>query len=425
VTARRPARLGRLALASVLLLVWAVGYTWGTWNYFTRVSPGGNDFLARYTAFGAYLFQGINPYSDQATDITNQVVYGRSAQPGEDENRLTYPFYSILLYGPFVAVRDYALSRAIHMTLLQLALFAGVWMTLELLRWRPRPWLLVALFAWALLNYSEARDVILGQFALFGFFSLAATLYCLARGKDVVAGALLVLSTIKPTLVFLVIPFLLLWAVSRRRWRFIGGFAALLAVLTLGGLLALPSWIGDLLTNILAYPGYTVGQSPVWLFTHVALPGLGAAGEGMISAVLAAGMLGAWWLALRPGARGDGVFLWSLGVTLVVSNMIVPRSATTNYVLMLVPTLWVFASLDRYGRFGRLIIAATLLVSVVGLWWLQFVTVAGNQEQPVMYLPWPLALGVVLLLGGPWLWRATRQAGWWPLAAPAQTDLGA
>ena len=406
-----------MVLASALLAIWAVGYTWGTWRYFTSIAPGGNDFLARYTAFGAYLHEGINPYSDAATAITNQAVYGRPAQPGEDENRLTYPFYSILLYGPFVAIQDYSVSRAIHMTLLQVALFLGVWMTLEVLRWRPRPWLLVGLMAWSLLNYSEARDVILGQFALFGFLSLAGALYFLARGRDAAAGALLVLSTIKPTLVFLVIPFLLLWAVSRRRWRFIGGFFAVLAALTLGGLLALPSWIGDLLKNILAYPTYTVGQNPVWLLTHVAVPRLGQAGEWVISGALGALMLWSWWLAVRPGEAGDGVFHWTLGMTLVVSNLIVSRSATTNYVLLLVPTLWLFAGLDRHGRPGRLAIAAILVVSFVGLWWLQFATVVVNQEQPVMFLPWPLALGAVLLLGAPWLWRETRRASWWPLAA--------
>jgi hypothetical protein len=307
------------------------------------------------------------------------------------------------------------------MTLLQAALFLGVWMTLEVLRWRPRPWLLVALMAWALLNYSEARGVILGQFAIFGFLSLAGTLYFLARGQDEAAGALLVLSTIKPTLIFLLIPFLLLWALSRRRWRFMAAFAVVGALLTVVSLLALPSWIGDLIENIRAYPGYTVGQSPVWLLTHVAVPGLGQAGEWLISALLLAWMAGAWWLALRPGPAGDTAFNWTLGVTLVVSNLIVPRSATTNYVLMLVPTLWVFAALDRHGRLGRLLIVLTMLVSLVGLWWLFAATVAGNQEQAIMYLPWPLALGLLLALGAPWLWSETRRAGWWPLN-PARTD---
>ncbi len=410
---------GRLALATVLLVLWAVGYTWGTWRYFTSVAPGGNDFLARYTAFGAYLHAGINPYSAAATDITNQAIYGRPARVGEDENRLTYPFYSILLYGPFVAIRDYSVSRAIHMTLLQVALFLGVWMTLEVLRWRPKPWLLVALLAWSLLNYPEARGVILGQFAIFGFLSLAGTLYFLSQGRDGAAGALLVLSTVKPTLVFLVIPFLLLWALARRRWRFVGGFLGVLAVLTLGSLLALPTWVGDLLENIRAYPTYTVGESPVWLLTHVAAPDLGTVGELVITGILVALMLWSWWRAIRPGQSGDAAFHWSLGITLLVSNLIVSRSATTNYVLMLVPTLWVFASLDRHGRTGRLLIAAVLLVSFAGQWWLHFATVVGTQEQPVMFLPWPLTLGVVLLAGAAWLWGETRRAGWWPLSASA------
>ena len=414
-----PRQRGRNVLAVGLLLFWAVGYTWGTWNYFTRPVPGGNDFLAHYMAWKSYLQLGLNPYSDAAALVTQQTIYGRAALPGEDQNRFNYPFYSILIHGPFVAIRDFSLARAIYMTLLQAALFLGVWMTLDVLRWRPRPWLLLALMAWALLNYSEARGVILGQFAIFGFLSLAGSLYLLARGRDMAAGALLVLSTIKPTLIFLVVPFLVLWAVTRRRWRFVGSFVALLAVLTLGSLLVLPTWLGDFARAIAAYPGYTVGQNPVWLLTHVALPGLGSVGEWVIDGGLIGLMVWSWRLACRPAPAGAAAFQWALGLTLVVSNLIVPRSATTNYVLMLVPTLWLFAILDRHGRVGRSLIVATLLTSLIGLWWLHSATVVGNQEQPIMVVPWPLALGVVLLAGGAWLRREARQAGGWPLATVA------
>src|SRR5262245_36332480 len=157
-TAQLPAqRRGlRAILAVALLLFWAVGYTWGTWTYFTRRVPGGNDFLAHYTAWQAYFQQGLNPYSDAAALYTQQAIYGRAALPGEDQNRFNYPFYSILINGPFVAIHDYSLARAIYMTLLQAALFAGTWFTLELFNRRPRPWLLLLLMAWALLNYNEA-----------------------------------------------------------------------------------------------------------------------------------------------------------------------------------------------------------------------------------------------------------------------------
>src|SRR5713226_2156184 len=95
---------GRVGLALAILVVWAAGYTWGTWRYFTRPVPGGNDFLAHYTAWQAYLEQGLNPYSDAAALYTQQAIYGRPAGPGEDQNRLNYPFYSILLHGPFVLI---------------------------------------------------------------------------------------------------------------------------------------------------------------------------------------------------------------------------------------------------------------------------------------------------------------------------------
>jgi hypothetical protein len=123
----------------------------------------------------------------------------------------------------------------------------------------------------------------------------------------------------------------------------------------------------------------------------------------VISLLLGLGMLFAWWLALRP--NGDDWFHWTLGITLVVSNLVVPRSATTNYVLMLVTILWVFAALDRSPRWGRPVLLLSWLVSFASLWWLHFATVVGNQEQPIMFIPIPVVVGLVLLVGYGWLRR--------------------
>jgi hypothetical protein len=395
----------------VALVIIASAYTWATWRYFTEPLPGGNDFLTHYGAWEAYLRYGLNPYSDEAALHTQMEIYGRPARPSEDQNRMVYPFYSILLHGPFVYIQ-YSLARAIYMTLLQAALFAGVIMTLALVRWKLPVWMLACVLVWSLLYYPAARDVILGQFALFGFFALAGALFLLKRGQDAAGGTLLVLATFKPTLVFLVIPFLLLWAVVRRRWRFVAGFMIALGILSLGSSLLLPTWIGNWLYRIGRYSEYTVGQSPVWLLTHTALPALEPIGERMLAGLLVAGMAWTWWRALRP--EGDIEFHWALGVTLVVSNLIVSRSATTNYVLMFVTTLWVFAALDRLGRHGRIIVIVLMAISLVGHWWLHLATVVGNQEQPILFLPWPVVLGLVLCLGRAWLLRDARQAQVWP-----------
>lgn len=396
-------------LALGLVVVSAALYTWGTWRYFTLVVPGGNDFMAHYTAWEAFLKEGLNPYSDEAALYTQQAIRGRPALPGEDQNRLTYPFYSIIVHAPFILL-DYPAARALYMTLLQGALVAGVALCLRLVRWRPAPWLLVCLLAWSLLHYPEARGIILGQFAIFAFAALTGTLYLLSLRQDAAAGALLGLATVKPTLVFLVIPFLLVWALAQRRWVFIAGFAVALAAAVLGSLLLLPSWIGDWLVRVRDYSSYTIGQSPVWLLAHQALPFLGSVGEWLLTGGLLLAMLWSWWRALRTNAVLPGEFQWALGFTLVVSNLIVSRSATTNYVLLLLPTFWIFAALDRRLAHGRWLLLILLALTLVGNWWLHLATVVGNQEQPILFIPWPVGLLLILVFARRWLLEDARQA---------------
>jgi hypothetical protein len=363
-------------------------------NYrFTLISPGGNDFMAHYSVWQAFFEQGLNPYSDEAALYTQQRIYGRPAHAAEDQNRLTYPFYSIVLHGPFSLINDYPLARALYMALLEIALIVGLWLTLRVVAWRPPFWLLAVMLLWVMLDYPQARGIILGQFAIFGFFSLALALYLLQHGHDGWAGAVLVLATIKPTLVFLAVPFLLLWTVLRRRWRFALGFGVTLTAAMLLSWLLLPTWLTDWLYRISLYSDYTVGQSPVWLFTHVGWPAMGQTGEVLLTVLLLGLMLVAWWQSFKTTTTD--YLLWALGVTLVVSDLIVSRSATTNYVLLLLPTLWLFAQLARW-RWGYVVIVGYMLLMLIGEWWLHAITVIGNQEQPIMFLPLPLVLGCAL-----------------------------
>ena len=52
---------------------------------------------------------------------------------------------------------------------------------------------------------------------------------------------------------------------------------------------------------------------------------------------------------------------------------------------------------------GRAAIVGLLLVMLIGHWWLHYATVIGNAEQAAVFFPWPLALGLALLLGRRWL----------------------
>lgn len=386
----------RSTAAGILLLVLAgVLYTWGTWKYFTLRSPGGNDFLTYYSVTELFLKEGVNPYSDEAALYTQQAIFGRPALPGEDQHRLVYLPYALLIHAPFTLL-SYPAARALYMTVLQAALFSGVVIMMRLYRWKPPVWMQALFLAWCLFSYPQARGIILGQFAILGFFSLACTLYLLHQGRDRWAGAALVLATVKPTLVFLVVPFLLLWGFAKKRRDFLISYGVCLGALLLGSLIVLPTWVSDYLVRLSTYSDYTVGQSPVWVLTHQFLPQLGTPVEILLTGLLAAWMLLAWRETFQS-AEAEAGFHYALAVTLLVSNVIVPRSATANYAMLLVPIVWLFEQVDRRFTWGRGALLAGMLVSLVGQWWLHYATVVGNKEQAVMFFPLPLALLALLV----------------------------
>ncbi len=395
--------------SALLLLLAFIGYTWATWQFFTSLAPGGNDFLTHYGGWEAYLRLGLNPYSDEAALHTQIAIYGRAALPGEDQNRMAYPFFSILLHGPFVLIADYPLARALYMTLEQAAVFFGAVLCLRVFRWQAPLGMQAFVLGWSLLNYHTARGILIGQFALLAFCAIAVMLILLHYKRDALAGAVLVVTMIKPPLVFLLVPYLIGWAFVRRRWRFIAGFFSVLTILSVGSFAILPTWLSDWLYRVIRYPEYTVNQSPLWTLSAWATAGLGAAGPILWVALLMFGLGWAWWCALRDVNNVE--FYWAFGITLVISNLLSPRTATTDYVLMLVPTLWMLVVLDRVPGWGRIAMISVMAIALVGPWVLHLATVQGNSEQAAMFLPWPLTLGAILVFARRGLITDARQMG--------------
>jgi hypothetical protein len=395
--------------------VWAVGlllavgglYVWGTYQFYTSRYNGGNDFFSRYVAWRAFLLEGHNPYSDEVTHTIQLAINGRLALPGEDENALIYPWYAVVLQWPFVFM-PWPWARAVYMVLCQVFIATGLGFTAQLLHWKLPPLLFTATALWAVLFYPEGRGLILGQIVITQYFLTVLTLWLLQQKHEVWAGVCLALTTARPTAVFLLVPFLLLWALWRRRFRFVAACLITLTLLCAAGFWLLPTWLTDWLYRLGRYPAYTIGQSPVWLLAHQVLP-LGVAGEVVLTLVCLAGLGWAWW-RVRQGP-GEEAFHWALGVTLVVSDLVVPRSATTNYIFLLFPTYLIFAALCRtWPRAGRWVMLALELGSLVGLWWLFFVTVQGDVEAAIMYIPSVVCLGLALGLGYRWLIVDNRRA---------------
>jgi hypothetical protein len=393
-------RKARVVLGLVLLLLFAADVV-ATQAVFTSRVPGANDFFSRWDGARAFWLAGLDPYSDAVTERIQIGVYGRPARPGEDQVAFVYPFYTVFTLWPIVGV-PYSWAQAIWLALLEFLIVAIVLMSTDLVRWRITPVGLAALFLFALFFYPSARAILLGQHAVVVAALVIGAMLAIRARRDALAGALLAYATIKPQMIFLIIPFVLLWSIARRRWRLVLGFGASMAILVGLSFLLLPAWLAGFLRQLNVYPSYTELDSIVWIIVQHYL-GLGDTVEAIISGALLIGLLVVWARTVRPAAdaaRDWGAFQWACGLTLIVTNIVAPRTATTHY-MILYPALWLVARalVDRQPRTGRWLVAAGALVLLAGYWVLFAVTLGPNKtESPLTYLPLPIGLGLAFVV---------------------------
>jgi hypothetical protein len=386
-------------LAAVLLLVLGANVV-VTHQVLTAPYPGHNDFMSRWEGARSYWRDGLDPYGDQASAHIQQRIYGRMATPEEDPGYFAYPFYTVFLLWPLVFV-PYAWASAIWMVALEVCLIAALLLLFDLYRWRPQPWLWAALLLWSIANYYAARGLFLGQPGHLVYLCQVVALWGLARGRDRLAGGALALSTIKPQMSFLLVPFLLLLGLTLKRWRFVGAFLATFGVLMGASFALLPSWLGEWVEQVRLYPSYTAIGAPIWIVMDYYL-GLGKAGEWSVTALLWAFLGWAWYRVLWQ--RRMEWLDWTVMLTLTVTHLSAVRTATPHFVVFTIPLVFFLKQLAQQGRRSRRWIALILVGSLV-LPWVHFVlTVEGRFEHPSVYLPVPF--GILLAL---WLTRRV----WW------------
>ena len=385
---------------ALVVMVWIAGI-WFTYTLFTTLYTGGNDFSSRWVGGCALLREGLNPYSNVVTLRIQEGMYGRPAQPGEDQVAFAYPLYSLVFFWPLCFTNNYPLVQAIWLWVLLAGLMTTVVLWMQTVRWQPRPWLWAATMLWSVLMYHDLRALLLGQFAVFVLLALAAALWAMRRGYDGRAGFFLALSTVKPQMICLALPWILLWAAGQRRWRLWWSLGVSLALLTCGSMLLLPSWVSDFIRQAIAYPSYTVYGSLTWMIVRYWL-GLGRTVEIGAMVVLALGALALGWRLWR--GTWDQM-MWMLGLLLLLTNFFVPRIATTNYLTLMPWMLWGFRWMQVvWSRRGTLLVIVVEIVSLVGLWVLFLMTIEGDFERAPVYFPFPVMMILLLV----WLWGRLR-----------------
>ncbi len=222
----------------------------------------------------------------------------------------------------------------------------------------------VALLA-AFLFSRSLHALLEGQINTLVLLGCASFLALALARRDLLAGAALVLVTVKPHLAYLLLPAVLLIGLLQRRWQIVIGFSISLMVLLLLATWLAPDWGQTYITllNVPASPLRTTSYiTPTIRGLVLALTGFDSGGWlAVVSLVIFVALI-----TLR-GRNLDVPTIASLSV--IVGLPTAPFGWSTDQILLLLPILQIIASMRTMERAHKCVIASSLaLVYAYALW---------------------------------------------------------
>jgi hypothetical protein len=384
-------RGGVIVVFAAIVVVYLL-LVYGAYRTFTSQVPGGNDFYPRWRGIRALILDGQDPYSEEVTLQIQKEMYGRPARADEDQVAFAYPLYVSLLILP-LSLLSYPLAQAFWLSALILIALATLIVVLRTLDWNPHPAALIGLALWFVLFYPTARSVLLGQISIVVLALVALALWALEGGHQTLAGGLLALATVKPQLVFLIVPFLLLMSSRRGNYRAVAGFLSVMGILLVITSVVLPTWIPSFISGLTSYRSYTSiyrgGASPLGYVIGALVPTpLSVMGTLAASLALGACVAVAWFAAFTGRLQVSAAF----SLTIVATLLLPGETGTTNQVLLLLPLVhWVYARRTQQWVAG--LISSVLLLAP---WLLFLCTLKGDLEHPMMVIPLPITTLLML-----------------------------
>lgn len=354
---------------------------------YTQKNPGGADSIPRWVGTYAWFNKGINPYSDYVSEQSQLHISGRLSKDNEDRQLFVYPFYVVIFYLPFIWL-PFNIARAIWMILIEFSIIGMVVCSIKLYKWTPPIWLFTVSILLSLLMYNSIRTIILWQMAGLVAFLIIFSIWALREKKDILAGIALGLATIKPQMIFLIIPILVLWAL-RKRMMFVVSLGITLIILAGFSFVFEPNWLSEMVTQIKEYPNYTVTPSVLYIFTGFFPSGIGIPMKWILLIFFILWLLWEWKIVICKKENFD----FAVALSLLITNVIVIRTATTNYLMMLPVFFYVFSIAEKkYGYSSYLPILFMQLLFFIATWVLFALTLDNGFETWPSYFPIPVFL---------------------------------
>lgn len=405
---------GRERLMWLVVLLLFVLNTLGLYLAFT--SKGNYalwDFHPIWVGAGAVL-QGEDPYSSEVVRRINEHLRGpQSAQQQQTEDAFWYPLYVAYLALPLAGL-PLPWAEAVYLSGLEMALLSGIGLAIALWRWPQSTFGRLGIAMWAASLYPVVWVFILGQASGWVAFLIIFSLWALSRQRDLPAGVALGLGLIKPQLIGLLIPLLILWGWFHRRRKFV--LATVITVSTLVGVPTLldADWMSRFGRMLVEYNSRHRFDPPLALLVDRVAPSGVTWVTQVIALVLIIWCGFGWWRAFRSSRLRD-LFL-VVGLTLILTTALLPQMTVVNQAVLLFPLLGAFRWLSEQKRGTNVFLVGALLLMGIGYWMLYTrlpeIEMSGRYllEHRVFAPILPLTL-VALWIPMSWLWfRASPHA---------------
>jgi hypothetical protein len=348
-----------------LALVIVGGLSWAN-TRFAQLHPGEKDFFVPWMAANTLLQFGNNPYSEPAAQRAQVNYYGHLAVPGQDPLRLSIPLPVEIFYLPFALVSDYALARGLWMTCLEIAMMAMLILSFRLTGWKPARSLLLAIFTFSILWIYNLLPLVNGSAVIFSTLVIVALLTAIRDGRDEFAGALLVVPFLQLDFSFLLVLFILWWAVYHHRSRILAGFLMTLTILLAVSFFIIPDWFMPFIKGAISHFSYQPGLSVGGIFTSwwpVIGPRLGL----MLTALILVLLFIEWRNVRQKDFRH---FLWTSSFTLAITPLLGIPVIPQSYSLLFFPLLLFLSILaERWPRPHRWGLSGLIFILFIfGFW---------------------------------------------------------
>lgn len=254
---------GLLILLEVILWAAALGAITWLWDRWMLDGPHGPyrwvgmDFAPFWVGVRE-MFHGADPYSAETTLKIQQVVYGGPAK-GNDPMMFVYPAWIFILVAPF-SLLPFKWAAVLYIG----TLLWGMLNVLYLIAWNlsdKKPVSHILWMAWLTIGGLPFLVISVTKGQL-GYLSLIA-LFVSRRfwnRHPYLAGILLGLALVKPTVTVIPAAGFLLWALLEKNWKYLVGFFTCMAVLFATSLPAGGGWI----PGYLAMLGIKGGMPVIW-----------------------------------------------------------------------------------------------------------------------------------------------------------------